>query len=188
MGRRQGEELAVPGHRAGRPPFLQERQQVIEHPAAPVPVPTAGDVVLFLHPPQSYADVEAAIAEHVERGQQAGQVRRLVVEGAESAGVQPHPAGRGRGDGPQQNRIEVAGHLRRVRLLLARIDAFHLDRRDQAIADPERVVTDVFESSAELAQAGGAADRGTDDGKCEAELHRENRLLSVVLRLSRKIR
>jgi len=67
---------------------VQERQQVIEHFAAPVPVRGAGDVVIVLHPPQSHADVKEAVAEHVERDQQPGEVRRLVVE---HAGVQPHP-------------------------------------------------------------------------------------------------
>src|ERR1700751_4365688 len=93
MDRREREELAVPGHRGGRPPLVQERQQVIEHLPAPAPVRTAGDVVLVLHPPDSHANVKAAVAEHLERGQQPGQVRRLVVERAERAGVHPPPAG-----------------------------------------------------------------------------------------------
>src|SRR3984885_6213085 len=42
MDRRQGEELALPGHRGGRPPLVQELQQVIEHLPAPMPVRAAG--------------------------------------------------------------------------------------------------------------------------------------------------
>src|ERR1700677_825087 len=117
MDRRQGEEFAVPGHRGGRPPLVQERQQVIEHPPAPAPVRAAGAVEFVLPPPDSHANVKAAVAEYVERGQEPGQVRRLVVERAEGGGVQPHPAGRPRGDCPQQHRVEVTGHLRRGRLL-----------------------------------------------------------------------
>ena len=89
------------------------------------------------------------------------------------AGVQPHPAGRRRGDRPQQHRIEVTGHLRRVRLLFAWIGAMHIDRRDQAIADPQRVVAEVLESAAECAQTSGAAHSGPDYGNCETKLHRE---------------
>src|ERR1700737_1481137 len=62
MDRRQREELAVPGHRGGRPPLVQERQQVIEHLPAPAPVRAAGDVVLVLHPPDSPPNVKAALA------------------------------------------------------------------------------------------------------------------------------
>src|SRR5246127_4362945 len=174
MDRRQGGELALPGHRGGRPPLVQERQQVIEHLPAPAPVRAARDVVLVLHPPDSHANVKAAVAEHVERGQQPGQVRRLVVERAERAGVQPHPAGRRRGDRPQQHRIEVTGHLRRVRLFFARIGAVHVNRRYEAIADPQCVVAKVLESAAERTQTSGAADSGPDYGKCETKLHREN--------------
>jgi hypothetical protein len=47
----------------------------------------------------------------------------------------------------------------------------HIDRRDQAIADPQRVVAKVLESAAERAQANGAADSGPDDGKCETKFH-----------------
>ena len=132
--------------------------------------------MFVLHPPDSHANVKAAVAEHVERGKQPGQVNRLVVERAERAGVQPHPAGRRRGDRPQQHRIEVTGHLRRVRLLFARIGAMHINRRDQAIADPQRVVAKVLESAAERAQTSGAADSGPDYGNCETKLHRENPL------------
>ena len=127
--------------------------------------------MFVLHPPDSHADVETALAEHVERGQQPGQVNRLVVERAERAGVQPHSTGRRRGDRPQQHRIEVTGHLRRVRLHFARIGALHFNGRDQAIADPQRVVAELLESSAERAQTSGAADRGPDYGKGETKLH-----------------
>jgi hypothetical protein len=143
---------------------VQERQQVIEHPSAPVPVCAAGDVEFVLHPPESHADVEAAVAEHVERSQHSGQVDRFVVERAERAGVEPHSAGRRGGDRPQQHRIEVAGHLWRVGLLLARIGALHVYRRDQSIADPQRVVAKVLESAAERAQTSGAGDRGPTKG------------------------
>jgi hypothetical protein len=56
---------------------VQERQQVIEHLPAPLPIRTVDDVALVLHPPNPHADVKAAAAEHVKRGQQPGQVRRL---------------------------------------------------------------------------------------------------------------
>jgi|GEM_PF-4958740 len=38
--------------------------------------------------------------------------------------------------------------------------AVHINRCDQAIGDPQRVVTKVLESAAERAQTGGAADSG----------------------------
>ncbi|MEV6906094.1 hypothetical protein [Amycolatopsis sp. NPDC051071] len=53
--------------------------------------------------------------------------------------------------GPQQHRIEGAGHLRPP----GQIAAVHIDRRDQAIADPQGVVAKVLESAAERAQGGG---------------------------------
>src|ERR1700756_5159117 len=177
MDRRQREELAVPRHRGGRPPLVQERQQVIEHLPAPAPVRAAGDVVFVLHPPDSHANVKAAVAEHVERGQQPGQVRRLVVERAQRAGIQPHPAGRRRGDRPQQHRIEVTGHLRRGRLGFFLGGGFDIKPRAQAIAPPQGVVAKVLESAAERAQTCGAADSGPDYGKCETKLHRESPLI-----------
>ncbi len=53
-----------------------------------------------------------------------------------------------------------------------RTSAVHINRRDQPIADPQRVVAKVLESAAERAQAGGATDSGPDYGKCETKLHR----------------
>jgi hypothetical protein len=52
----------------------------------------------------------------------------------------------------------------------------HSNRRDQAIADPQRVVAKVLESAAERAQASGVADSGPDDGKCETKPYRGNPL------------
>jgi hypothetical protein len=52
----------------------------------------------------------------------------------------------------------------------------HINRRDQAIADPQRVVAKVLESAAERAQTSGAADSGPDKGNRETKPHRENLL------------
>ena len=142
------------------PPLLQERQQVIEHPPALVPVGAAGDVEFVLPSARLPTPTSRRPSlSTVECGQLPGQVRWVVVERVERAGVQSHPAGRRGGDRPQQHRIEITGHLRRVGLLFARIGGLHVHRREQSIGDPQRVVAKVLQRAAERAQASGAIDR-----------------------------